>query len=225
MIYPDTPKTLISRIYSPQKGMHNNLAWTSFFNLYHEAIQASIYKSLAKNGWLKVNEQVMEDIISDVLVSLLKTQVDYDRSKNFRGFLKQTIDWRVTDYIRKQNTAINRNTQSYDVNISDESETKSVEMIKSEDPNALEILEEKEEEERKAHQRSLMATMIEDLRTRVAPKTFQIFERSKLHHENIEKIMKDLNVTRGVVDNANYKCLNKLKELARQDDYKKEFQV
>jgi DNA-directed RNA polymerase specialized sigma24 family protein len=103
MKYPNTPKTLISQIYSPDKGYSMNIAWRQFFDLYHTAIRASVYKSFAQYSWRNVNELVIEDVISNVLYSLIRLNQPYDRQKNFRGFLKTVIHARVNDYIRSQN--------------------------------------------------------------------------------------------------------------------------
>jgi DNA-directed RNA polymerase specialized sigma24 family protein len=79
-----------------------------------------------------------------------------------------------------------------------------------------------EQREKEEYDRSTLKAMLEDLRSQVAPRSYQIFERIKMLEHSPASVAKDLNIERNTVDNAVYRCLKKLKELAQSDEYKRE---
>jgi RNA polymerase sigma-70 factor (ECF subfamily) len=64
--------------------------------------------------------------------------------------------------------------------------------------------------------------LIDDVRERVSPRAFAIFDAVKLQHQRPEDVAKEFQVNRNVVDNSIYKVINKLRELAQMPDYRKE---
>jgi DNA-directed RNA polymerase specialized sigma24 family protein len=64
--------------------------------------------------------------------------------------------------------------------------------------------------------------LLDDVRDRVSPRVFVIFDAVKLQHQSPEEVAKEFQVSRHVVDNSIYKVISKLRELAQTPDYRKE---
>jgi RNA polymerase sigma factor (sigma-70 family) len=231
----NTPKTLISQIFKPGDGLNHNRNWKSFFDIYHPFIRSSISLSLITRNWRDVNEHVLEEITSDVLVSLVKNKKPFDRSKNFKGLLKQIIDRRVIDYIKKQNQAKNQVNPDLDSPIGNDDSGQTLnDILSMENPDGTYITETKHkvnnrrqinisygEVERNGRYATLR-DMVNAVKDSVPPRTYSIFERIKIYEEDVTHVMKDMNLNRGQVDNAIYKFTKKLKELAQTEEYRKE---
>ena len=86
MFLPDTPKTIIERLVDPDSSSLWNLTWRRFFDLYHAPIKIMIGNSFFKRGIYSIPGSVIDDIVSDVIVSLNKifTAKLYDRKKSLR---------------------------------------------------------------------------------------------------------------------------------------------
>lgn len=104
MFIPRTPKTIIERLVSPGKASLWNLTWRRFFDLYHAPIKIMVGNSFFKYGIYSIPNNVIDEVVSDVVVSLNKIFNEnlYDPKKSrFRSYLKTICDRRVVDYLRK----------------------------------------------------------------------------------------------------------------------------
>lgn len=71
--------------------------------------------------------------------------------------------------------------------------------------------------------RSILATLVEDLRNRIPLRQFEIFERVKLKHQSPTYVAEDLGMTRAIVDRNIHKAMTALRELASLPEYQEEF--
>ena len=72
MFIPRTPKTIIEQLVSPGKASLWNLTWRSFFDLYHAPIKIMVGNSFFKYGIYSIPNNVIDEVVSDVVVSLNK---------------------------------------------------------------------------------------------------------------------------------------------------------
>jgi DNA-directed RNA polymerase specialized sigma24 family protein len=77
--------------------------------------------------------------------------------------------------------------------------------------------------ETESFHRSLLATLVEDLRNSIPMRQFEIFERVKLKHQHASFVAEDLGITRAMVDRNIYKALTALRQIASQPEYQQEF--
>jgi RNA polymerase sigma factor (sigma-70 family) len=217
MGFPDTPVTLVSRLKEPDHGSRWHEDWRKFVKDYQSALEKSVYHAFAKRGWYRVDGLLVEEIVTDVIVSFLKRQTEtpYNPEKGYlRSFLIQIVQWKVVDHIRRHSArpaheAIEEPEPSGD----GASTTQAV--------DARDV-KKWEEEEDIAHQRAILAMLIDDVRERVSPRAFAIFDAVKLQHQSPEEVAKEFQVNRHVIDNSIYKVIAKLRELAQMPDYRKE---
>jgi predicted DNA-binding WGR domain protein len=74
-----------------------------------------------------------------------------------------------------------------------------------------------------AFHRSLLATLVEDLRNRIPLRQFEIFERVKLKHQSPQFVAEDLGMQRAMVDRNIHKAMTALRELTSHAEYQEEF--
>jgi len=65
--------------------------------------------------------------------------------------------------------------------------------------------------------------LIEDLRTQIPLRHFEIFEMTKLREMPPDQVAKELGVKRNVVDNTVYKVMKRLREIAARPEYQDEY--
>ena len=218
MGFPDTPVTLVSRLKEPDHGNHWHEDWRKFVKDYQGALEKSVYGAFAKRGWSRIDKTLVEEIVAEVIVSFLKRQTEtpYDPEKGYlRSFLIQIVQWKVVDHIRRHlarpvHEALETHGDPH-----------------SEDAGATQAVDARdvarwEEEENLAHQRALLAMLVDDVRERISPRAFAIFDAVKLQHRTPEEVAEEFQVNRHVIDNSIYKVITKLRELAQSPDYRKE---
>ena len=218
MGFPDTPVTLVSRLKELDHGAHWHDDWRKFVKDYQGALEKSVYSAFARRGWHRVDSILVEEIVADVIVAFLKRQTEtpYDPEKGYlRSFLIQIVQWKVVDYIRRHSARP----------LHEALETQSGTL--GEEPSSSHAVDARavakwEEEENLAHQRALLAMLIDDVRERVSPRAFAIFDAVKLQHHAPEEVAQEFQVSRHVIDNSIYKVIDKLRELAQTPDYRKE---
>ena len=204
--FPETPVTLLKRLEERQGGIPNQSAWKSFFDLYHGPIRLAVVGAFRRCKWYDIPEDLVEEAIADVVVSFFRADFRYDPAKGrFRNYISQLAGWRVKDIIGKRAPGM------LPLESVVEEETYP-------EPNDALLCQERQE-----YRASLLATLLEDVRARVSPQTFLIFEMTKIQEQNPEEVARMFKVTRNVVDNAVYRVLNKLRELAAQPEYRKEY--
>lgn len=213
-VFPDTPASLLSCIEHHRGGHHAyEAAWETFWTIYHSALRWAVVAAFRRCNWHHVPQDLLEETMADVVVSFYKAEFSYDPAKGkFRNYLSQLIEWRVRDKLDQlpQNRPLPLN---FDLEPSEGGEHGG-----EEPPDA--ILETKEQ---KAHQTALLNLLLEDVRRRVSPQTFMLFEMTKLLGHSPESVAREFNVSRNVVDNAVRRVLKKLKELGTLPEYRREY--
>lgn len=74
-----------------------------------------------------------------------------------------------------------------------------------------------------AFARSLLASLVEDLRASIPLRQFEIFERVKLKHQSPQFVAEDLGIQRAMIDRNIHKAMTALRQLAAQPEYQEEF--
>ena len=217
MFIPRTPKTIIEQLVSPGKATLWNLTWRRFFDLYHAPIKIMVGNSFFKYGIYSIPNNVVDEVVSDVVVSLNKIFNDnlYDPKKSrFRSYLKTVCDRRVVDYLRKN--VANFKTDSIDGE--DGSVKAMAESIAQESLNAKLA-----EEEQRAFKESVVLDAYMSIRHNFDPRTCTAFEMIKLEDIDVEKVVEELGVSPNVVNNSVYRITKKLREVISGDPLMKEF--
>ena len=212
--FPDTPVSLLACLEERRAGMPYQDAWTTFFDLYHAPLKLAVLAAFRRSNWYQVPDDMVEETIADVVVSFFKAEFSYDPAKGrFRNYLRQLASWRVCDKLGKLPKIR-------------PDQTEPLEALEAESPdsgNADIPGDDLLRRELATYQSVLLATMLEDVKNRVSPQTFLMFELVKIQGQSPEEVAKDFRVKRNVVDNASYRVLTKLRELASQPEYQKEY--
>lgn len=217
MFIPRTPKTIIEQLVSPGKASLWNLTWRRFFDLYHAPIKIMVGNSFFKYGIYSIPNNVIDEVVSDVVISLNKIFNEnlYDPKKSrFRSYLKTICDRRVVDYLR-------RNVDSFKTDSIDEdgSGVKAMaESIAQESQNAKLA-----EEEQRAFKESVVLDAYMSIRHNFDPRTCTAFEMVKLEDMDVEKVVEELGVSPNVINNAVYRITKKLREVISDNPSMKEF--
>ena len=211
MFIPRTPKTIIEQLVSPGKASLWNLTWRRFFDLYHAPIKIMVGNSFFKYGIYSIPNNVIDEVVSDVVISLNKIFNEnlYDPKKSrFRSYLKTICDRRVVDYLR-------RNVDSFKTDSIDEDGGGVKAMAES---IAQESLNAKlAEEEQRAFKESVVLDAYMSIRHKFDARTCTAFEMIKLEDIEVEKVVEELGVPPNVVNNAVYRITKKLKEIISED--------
>jgi RNA polymerase sigma factor (sigma-70 family) len=211
-VFPDTPVSLLSCIEGRRGGMPYQDAWRSFFDLYHGPIRAAALGTFGRYNWNQVPEDLLEEVIADVVVSFFKAEFSYDPERGrFRNYLRQLTAWRIMDKLGKLPATPSTQLESV-------SEADLADPIDSHQPAG-----ELDCKEQDIYRAALFATMLEDVRNRVSPQTFLMFEMTKVQGHDPAAVAKQFGVKRNVVDNATHRVIGKLRELATQPEYRKEY--
>lgn len=217
MAFPDTPVSLISRLKDPGTGTRWQDSWRKFFDLYHGAIRASVLRAYSRHNWSTVPEVLLQDTIAEVVVAFCQVQqkTAFDPTKGqLRAHLCQLAAWKVADQIRRQQRSRSETPIQHPC-YADESPA-----IQQQQISQWQI--EIEARENAAYQAALLNTLLDDARARVSPRSWLIFDLVKLQHKAPDEVANEFRVHRHIVDNAVYKVVKKLKELASNEDYRKE---
>ncbi len=210
--FPETPVSLLSCIEERRGGMPYQDAWQSFFDLYHGPIRAAALGTFRRYNWNQVPEDLLEEVIADVVVSFFKAEFSYDPAYGrFRNYLRQLTAWRIMDKLGKLPATPPAQLES----IADLADP-----FYSHQPDG-----ELDCKEHDTYRASLFATMLEDVRNRVSPQTFVMFELTKVQSRSPDEVAAQFKVKRNVVDNATYRVMKELRKLATQPEYRKEYGV
>jgi len=205
-MFPDTPKTLFSRIKEGQGSKHWETSWEEFFDLYHQAVRYSVRSAFGRRGWRTVDDCIVQEIVMEVFVGIVRGHTGYDSTKGrFRLWLSGICSNRTADYIRRQARQHAR--------------TDAHGEVISEDDEALRHLREQEED---AFRVALLGTLLSTLRAEVPPRIYLIFEMIKLSGHAPEEVAQQLGIKRSVVDNSVYKAMQKLREIASTQEIQTE---
>lgn len=202
--FPPTSLNLLSKLKQPGEADHWQVSWKRFLELYHEPIEAiarSCYRHHTSGH--EPSSGFIEDAVANTVADFFaRGQYRYDSGKGrLRTYLRVLTNARVVDLLRKERPIDQR--PLADTEASD---------LPAESPR-----------ESVAFRRSLLATLVEDLRNRIPLRQFEIFERVKLKHQSPEFVAEDLGIPRAMIDRNIHKAMTRLRELASQAEYQQEF--
>lgn len=202
--YPTTSLNLLTKLKQSGDDHHWNVSWKRFLELYHEPLTATtracyrVHTSGHDPAYGFI-EEVVAQVITDFFS---KNQFRYDATKGrLRGYLRLLVNARVIDLLRKEKPI---NQQALPDHFDESAPSESI-------------------QENESFHRSLLATLVEDLRNSIPMRQFEIFERVKLKHQSPSFVAEDLGITRAMVDRNIYKALTALRQIANQPDYQQEF--
>lgn len=216
MNFPETPQTILAQLTEPDKIGIWNGAWRRFFDIYHAPIKVMVYNSFWKHGSYAAPSFVADEVIADVIVNLNKTFAEgkYERSRSkFRFFLKTICDRRVVDYIRQHS----KSSKNDSIDDSSNNLEKYLNDIYAESLNT-----QLEQEEIKALRESIILDAYMTIRHNFDARTCMAFEMVKLEDMDKDDVVKELGVSAGVINNAVYKIMKKLKEVISNDETMKD---
>jgi len=208
---PDTPQSLLSELRNPDRGSSWQLSWEKFLEIYYPALRTMCSNSYRfHTGGEEPAGEVIEDAVASVVSDFCtKAQHRYDPSKGkLRGFLKTMCNARIVDHLRKEKRMVPH-----------------AEMANLVDRYLPETAGAGHEDETESYRLALLHSLLEDVRLRVSPRQFTIFELVKLKSMPAEQAAAELCVKRGVIDNTVYRVMNILRELACRPEYKSEWKT
>lgn len=210
--FPATSLNLLSKLKGANEDNHWQVSWKRFLELYHapiEMIARSCYRH--HTGGQEPSSGFIEDAVANTVADFFaRGQHRYDHTKGrLRSYLRMLINARVVDLLRKERP-IDTKPLSSSENLGSAADTEAT--LPPESPS-----------ESNAFHRSLLATLVEDLRNRIPLRQFEIFERVKLKGQSPAFVAEDLGVARARIDRDVYKAMIALRDLATQPEYQEEF--
>lgn len=205
--FPPTSLNLLSKLKEAGDESHWQVSWKRFLELYHEpigVIARSCYRHHT-NGH-EPSSGFIEDAVANTVADFFaRGQHRYDKEKGrLRTYLRVLTNARVVDLLRKERPIDQRP-------LPDQGD-----LPESEPPAESRM-------ESDSFRRSLLATLVEDLRNRIPLRQFEIFERVKLKHQSPQFVAEDLGIQRAMVDRNIHKAMTALRDLASQAEYQQEF--
>jgi RNA polymerase sigma factor (sigma-70 family) len=204
--FPSTSPNLLSKLREAGQDASWQVSWKRFLELYHEPIEV-IARACYRHhtGGHEPSRGLIEDAVANTVTDFFaRGQHRYDKSKGrLRSYLRMLTNARVVDLLRKERPIDHKPLP--------------------ETSDGGSPLPDEQRPESDAFHRSLLATLVEDLRNRIPLRQFQIFERVKLKHQSPEYVAEDLGMTRAMVDRNIYKAMTVLRELATLPEYQEEF--
>ena len=203
MSLPSTSLSLLSKLKQPDDSSMWQASWKRFLELYYEPLSAIAHSCYRHHtGGQVPSPGFIEDAVANTITDFFsKGQYRYDKSKGrLRSYLRMVTNARVVDLLRKE--------RPIDHRCLNES---GIEEIPVE--SDLELL---------AFKRSLLAMLIEELRSLIPMRQFEIFERVKLKHQSPDYVAEDYAISRAMVDRYVYKVMTKLRQMAQQPEYQEE---
>lgn len=204
--FPSTSPNLLSKLREAGEDASWQVSWKRFLELYHEPIEV-IARACYRHhtGGHEPSRGFIEDAVANTVADFFaRGQHRYDKSKGrLRSYLRMLTNARVVDLLRKERPIDQKplpDTQDGGTPLPDEQPPES-----------------------EAFHRSLLATLVEDLRNRIPLRQFEIFERVKLKHQTPQFVAEDLCMSRAMVDRNIYKAMTVLRELATLPEYQEEF--
>lgn len=205
--FPATSINLLSKLKCTDDDSHWQVSWKRFLELYHtpiEVIARSCYRHHT-NGHEPTSGFIEDAVANTVADFFARGQHRYDREKGrLRTHLQVLANARVVDLLRKE-SPLNQIPLSGQPDLPDSD------------------LPAESTRESETFGRSLLATLVEDLRNRIPLRQFEIFERVKLKHQSPHFVAEDLGIQRAMVDHNIHKAMTALRELASHAEYQEEF--
>lgn len=205
--FPPTSPNLLSKLREAGLESSWQVSWKRFLELYHEPIEV-IARACYRHhtGGHEPSRGFIEDAVANTVADFFaRGQHRYDKSKGrLRTYLRMLTNARVVDLLRKERPIDHKPLPDGDL------------------PSDTGLPDEQPSEADAFH-RSLLATLVEDLRNRLPLRQFEIFERVKLKHQSPTFVAEDLGMTRAMVDRNIHKAMTALRELAGLPEYQEEF--
>lgn len=202
--FPPTSVNLLSKLKEGGEEAHWQVSWKRFLELYHEPIEV-IARTCYRHhtGGQEPSSGLIEDAVANTVADFFaRSQYRYDKQKGrLRTYLRVLTNARVVDLLRKERPIDQRP-------LDDATESG----LPAESPG-----------ESDAFGRSLLATLVEDLRNRIPLRQFEIFERVKLKHQSPQFVAEDLGIARAMIDRNIHKAMTALRDLASHAEYQEEF--
>jgi RNA polymerase sigma factor (sigma-70 family) len=202
--FPPTSLNLLTKLKAGGDQGVWQVSWKRFLELYHEPIEV-IARSCYRHhtGGQEPSSGFIEDAVANTVADFFaRGQHSYDKSKGrLRSYLRMLTNARVVDLLRKE--------RPVDQRPLDETNPAS---LPAESPG-----------ESDAFARSLLASLVEDLRASIPLRQFEIFERVKLKHQSPQFVAEDLGMQRAMIDRNIHKAMTALRQLAAQPEYQEEF--
>ena len=202
--FPPTSINLLSKLKAGDEEGIWQVSWKRFLELYHEPIEVIVRSCYRHHtGGHEPSSGFIEDAVANtVAIFFERGQYGYDKSKGrLRTYLRVLTNARVVDLLRKE--------RPIDQRPLDDATQAS---LPAESPG-----------ESDAFGRSLLASLVEDLRASIPFRQFEMFERVKLKHQSPQYVAEDLGIQRAVVDRNIYKAMTALRQLASHAEYQEEF--
>lgn len=205
--FPPTSLNLLSKLKGAGEEPHWQVSWKRFLELYHEpigVIARSCYRHHT-NGHEPTSGFIEDAVANTVADFFARGQYRYDKEKGrLRTYLRVLTNARVVDLLRKERPIDH-------LPLADHSDVPDADLPAESLP------------EGEAFRRSLLATLVEDLRNRIPLRQFEIFERVKLKHQSPGFVAEDLGITRAMIDRNIHKAMTALRDLAAHAEYQQEF--
>lgn len=215
MNIPKTSRTIISQLVDSDKIELWNGAWRRFFDIYHAPIKIMVAKEFNKHGWYDIPNQVIDEVISDVVISLNETFLKgkYEKGRgSFRFLLKRISMCRAMDYMRKNYKHLT--TKSIDMD--DASAVEAGDMGEGDFQSLF------ESDEIQALKHAMILDAYETIRSDFSPRTCLAFEMVKLEQIPVDEVVKELGIDANSVNNSVYRIMKKLKSVIYNDENTKE---
>jgi RNA polymerase sigma factor (sigma-70 family) len=218
-MFPKTPITLLARLPQPvtqrddaAKRMWQR-SWEEFIQIYGVAIRQSVCSAFRSCRWTVVRPEMVDEVLSDVLVTLVRRLESFTYNPEvgtFRSFVRRIVRGKVIDRIKVERAGVQL----------DDTEWEQIPDVESE--AAWEVMD---REERLAWRAGAMGLLLTELRERVTPQNYQIFEMTKLMRRPVQEVIDQLGVSRTHVDNANSRAVRLLAEMAKKMEFRGEINI
>ena len=188
-----TRVTLLNRL----KVWDDQASWQEFFDIYWKLI----YGVARKAG---LTEAEAQDVVQETMLSVAKHMptFKYDPAiGKFKAWLLNMTRWRITDQFRKRGPAI-----AHRANAEDTARTATVERVPDENLPDLDAVFEADWE------KNLLAAALTNLKSRIDPQQFQIFDFYVNKEWPPEKVAQTFKVTVNQVYLAKTRVTEKLRE-------------
>lgn len=203
MNFQSTSLTLLARLKDPADSPLWQASWKRFLELYKEPVEVvarACYRH--HTGGQEPSPGFIEDAVADVIADFYsRSQHRYDAARGrLRSFLRVLTNARVVDRLRKERPVDQRGLEEA----------------------GLQEVPAESDHESLAFRRSLLALLIEDVRSQIPMRQFEIFERVKLKSESPQYVAEDLGLSRARIDREVHKAMTTLRQLARKPEYQEE---
>lgn len=192
-----TRSSLLKRV----RNNDDNFSWQEFFDRYW----AFIYETATKYG---LSDDEAKEVTQQTFIKLSHSmgKFQYDRNKgSFRSWLYMQVRWHVLDHRRKRSGEITM-PRAKRPNIDQDRRTTTIERLPENSEAAFERIWNED------WKYSLQDVALENIRKKVDPKAFQVFELYVLQEWPVTKVASSLNVRIHQIYLAKHRIIRQLKK-------------